>query len=390
MNSDRLIIPESFIIIVDDVVWFLPHNKRIFVECTGQELAQRERPYCIDDYRSLVEIGRALDMKILCGLNIGEWDRDRTIASVPNASALGENWTNAEVLEHPEIMDEIRDYINENTEYIEMAIHGLNHMYWTDDGKRIPAEYYHDEDGVFTMLPPDSMRKHLDAWFHIYESNGFTAKVDKFIPCCFRYKYSDSDREISHFLKDYGIKYVSTPFSSMKYDTEEKPVMACVENGILTTDRTKDLVHWSVIDAPVPESLKSSSFGAHWPAFISLDPKNNMKTVERWIEYLKQYKNKFDVICARDQEMAAKQTFYKRFTEIEESENGTLTLDFSNADAQNAPEGIVGNEIFINVKKPFTLTALEGTCAVELWREANDFNTYKLTRMGRIATVTIG
>ena len=278
MNNGRLTIPESFIIIVDDVGWFLPHNKRIFVECTGDERIQRERPYCLEDYRSLVEIGRALDMRILCGVNIGEWDRDRTIASVPNASALGKDWTNEEVLEDPELMDEIRDYINENSDYIEFAVHGLNHMYWTDDGKRIAAEYYHDENGVFTMLPPDSMRKHLDAWFHIYESNGFTARVDKFIPCCFRYKYSDSDREISYFLKDYGIKYVSTPFGSLKYDTETKPAMACIENGILTTDRTKDLVHWSVIDAPAPDTLKPSAFGAHWPAFIALDPKDNEKT----------------------------------------------------------------------------------------------------------------
>ena len=55
MNNDRLIIPESFIIIVDDVGWFLPHNKRVFVECTGKELEQRERPYSLEDYRALVK-----------------------------------------------------------------------------------------------------------------------------------------------------------------------------------------------------------------------------------------------------------------------------------------------------------------------------------------------
>ena len=182
-NQNRIIIPESFMIIVDDVGWWLPHNKRIYSATWKDGEIDRERPYCIDDYRALVEIGKALDMRVLCGLTIGEWDRDRTIASVPNASALGKDWTNAEVLEHPELMEEVRDYINENSEYIEMAVHGLNHMFWTDSGERIPAEYYHDENGKQVMLSPDSARKHLDAWFHIYEQNGFAAPVDKFIPC---------------------------------------------------------------------------------------------------------------------------------------------------------------------------------------------------------------
>ena len=175
----------------------------------------------------------------------------------------------------------------------------------------------------------------------------------------------------------------------MKYDTPEKPLMACIENGILTTDRTGDIVHWSAMDAPAPERLKSSTFGAHWPAFISRDHNDNMKTVSRWVEYFKQYKNKFDVVCARDQQMAARQTFYKRYTRLIEASEDRFTLDFSEADKQNAPEGLIGNEIFINVKRSLRLTAADDSCAVKLWRESDDFNTYKLTRRGAFANIVV-
>lgn len=388
-NQNKIIIPEGFILIVDDVGWWLPHNKRLYSATWKDGEIDRERPYCLDDYRALAEIGKALDMRVLCGFTIGEWDRDRIIASVPNASALGKAWTNAEVLEHPELLDEARDYINSNAEHIEMAVHGLNHMFWTDAGERIPAEYYHDENGKQVMLPPDSMRKHLDAWFEIYERNGFKAPVDKFIPCCFRYNYSQGDGEISYILKDYGIKFVSTIFASMKYDTPEKPVMACIENGILTTDRTKDTVHWALMDAQPPKELKSTTFGAHWPAFISRDHNDNMKAVARWVEYFKQYKNKFDVVCARDQEMAARQIFYKRFTRMTETSKDRFTLDFSEADKQNAPESLIGGEVYLNVVKPCRLSAADDTCAVKLWRESDDFNTYKLTRHGAFANIAL-
>ena len=148
-------------------------------------------------------------------------------------------------------------------------------------------------------------------------------------------------------------------------------------------------MHWALMDAQPPKELKSTTFGAHWPAFVSRDHSDNMKTVSRWVEYFKQYKNKFDVVCARDQTMAARQTFYKRFTSLVEASENRFTLDFSEADKQNAPESLIGNEIFINVKTSLRLTAADDTCAVKLWRESDDFNTYKLTRCGAFANIAL-
>ncbi len=389
-KNNRVIIPESFLLVVDDVGWWLEGDKRYYVDVPDAAREQAARPYCFEDYRSLVEIGKALNMRVLCGFTIGEWDRDGLLAKVPNSNMYGSKWTNAEVLAHPERLDEVRDYINSNAPYIEMAVHGLNHMYWDDNtGECFFAEYYRHVNGKRMMLEPDLMRQHLDAWFEIYNRNGFKAPVDKLIPCCFHYNYSQGDGEMSYIIKDYGIKYVSTPFKSLGYDTPEKPVMACVENGILTTDRTDDLTPWWALDAETPDVLKSSYYGTHWPHFTPRDTTKTMETVDRWVKYFKQYQNKFDVVCATDHVMGANQIFYRRFTKMTETAENCFTLDFAQADAQGAPADVVGNELYLNVEKPFSLQAADDSCVVELWNVAESFRTYKLTRRGAFANVTL-
>jgi len=383
---NKPIIPDTFMLIVDDVGWWLEGDKRYDAPIADFARPLNSRPYCFEDYRSLVEIGKALNMRVLCGFTIGEWDRDRLLASVPRSNMYGKNWTNSEVLEHPERLDEVRDYINSNADYIEMAVHGLMHMTWNDDtGECIFAEYYQGPVGNRTMTPPDLMRKHLDAWFAIYERNGFTAKVDKLIPCCFLYNYSQGDGEMSYILKDYGIKYVSTPFKSMGYDTPEPPVNAAMENGILTTDRSSDLTPWYHYDAPTPDILKTSCYGTHWPHFFALDPSDNMKTAARWIEYFKQYKTKFEVLCARDHRQGANQQFYKRFTKFTETAENEYVLDFTEADAQNAPNDVVGNELYLNVGRNFRL--ISDNAKLEIYDVTDEFITYKLTRNGKYASV---
>ena len=133
MENENVIIPESFLIVVDDVGWWLEGDKRYYVDVPTEFSAQTKRPYYFEDYKSLVEMGKALDMRILCGLTIGEWDRDRLLAKVPGSNMYGSKWTNSEPLRQIEKFEMVRDYINANSKHVEMALHGLNHMFWDDE-----------------------------------------------------------------------------------------------------------------------------------------------------------------------------------------------------------------------------------------------------------------
>lgn len=388
--DERVNIPESFLIVVDDVGVWRPNTLRYEVKVPPEHENILNRWSHMDDFRSLVEMGKALGMRILCGFTIGEWDRDNILAGLPHSSWMGRNWDNSAVLKNARELDEAAEYLVSNQEYIEFAVHGLNHMYWDDEGNCKFAEYYHNENGVRVMTAPDVMRAHLDAWFEIYRRNGFKQPIRTLIPPCFNYNYSDSDRELSYILKDYGIRYVSTPFGSLGYDTPEKPVMACVENGILTTDRTRDLTPWSEMDARVPEQYKSSYYGTHWPHFFAADPKDNMRTAERWIAYFRGYRNRFDVIPAKDHAMGSAQCFYKRFTAVNPISNGHWMLDFSEADAQKLPRESVGNSIYLHAKRPVRLKTFTAGCTIEIYDLADEFITYKLTRPADVGSVEIG
>lgn len=385
----RPTIPGALMLVVDDVGWWQPIRSRYHVDVPEEYKCLLDRPTYIEDFRSLVELGKRTGMRILCGLTIGEWDRKRRIAALPHASRYGSEWTNAETLKREYLLDETRDYLNENGEYVEFAVHGLNHMYWNDAGECEFAEYYRYVNGDCRMLPPDTMRRHLDAWFGIYGDNGFSQKVDKLIPCCFHYRYSEGDDEMSYILKDYGIRWVSTPFSCMRYRSAEKPVDAAAENGILTTDRTDDFVPWYKVAAPVPDRYKQSCFGSHWPHFFAMDPQENMDTVKRWAEYFNACGERYGVWKAPDHERAAAQTFYKRFTALRGIHENTWELDFTQADRQRLPRETAGNAVMLQTGRGLRLACETAGCRAELTDFGADHITWRITRPADVTRVTV-
>ena len=143
------------------------------------------------------------------------------------------------------------------------------------------------------------------------------------------------------------------------------------------------------MDAAVPDKpLKSSPYGTHWPHFFAEDPADNPKTVQRWLGYFRRYREHFGVVAARDHQMAANQCFYRRFTRVNESED-RLLLDFTQADAQGAPADVVGDVVYLNVKKPYRLSCPDDSCQVTLYDRAAAFSTYRLVRHKRWAELDI-
>ncbi|NMA94964.1 MAG: hypothetical protein GX974_02880, partial [Clostridiales bacterium] len=307
-------IPHSFLIVVDDVGWWCGDDYRYK---NGPSRSGMSRRHCIEDYKVLIEIGRSLNMRIKCGFVVGEWDRTNILAKVRNSNKHGSKWDNASRLDSS--IDEVRDIINANQDYMELALHGLMHMYWTDDGIMEHAEFYQHSDieDNYKMTPPDIIREHIDAYFEILEQNGLPTDIESFIPPCFNYVYSQGQDQISSILAEYGIKYVSTPFNSMQFTTDEKPIDVGVENGIITVDRTPDWTDWDDIGSNTPREIKKSYYGAHWVNFLNSDPKDNMDVAKRWIDYFARYKEKFDILPAKDNAMGSAQALYKRFTKVD-------------------------------------------------------------------------
>ncbi len=371
--KDFACIPYSFLVVVDDVGWWcgVDHMYK-----NGPSRSGIGRRHCAEDYLALIELGRRINMRIKCGFVVGEWDRTNLLAKVRNSNKHGSDWDNASRLD-PSI-DKVRDIINSGKDYMEFALHGLIHMYWNDDGIMERAEFFQrDKDtGINKMTPPDITREHLDAYFEILHQNEFSTDIKSFIPPCFNYTFSPDDDKLSTILAEYGIKYISTPYSSMQFATEEKPIDVGVENGIITVDRTSDLTAWYEVGADTPNVIKKSYYGMHWPNFLSKEPERNMEVVDRWVDYFTQYKNNFDILPARDNAMGSTQALYKRFTEVT-IENQSMSIDFKDVDNKGVNE--LGLTFFINVKNGF-IPQTDNSLDVSVYETKKEFTTYEVTR----------
>lgn len=371
--KDFVCIPHSFLVVVDDVGWWCGDDH---MYKNGPSRSGIGRRHCAEDYLELIELGRRLNMRIKCGFVVGEWDRTNLLANVRNSNKHGSKWDNASRLD-PNI-DQVRDIINSGQDYMELALHGLIHMYWNDDGIMERAEFFqrNKDTGINKMTPPDITREHLDSYFEILRQNEFPTDIKSFIPPCFVYTFSPDDDKLSTILAEYGIKYISTPYSSMQYTTEEKPVDVGVENGIITVDRTSDLTAWDDVGANIPNKIKNSYYGMHWPNFLSQDPDKNMEVVDRWVEYFSQYKKNFDILPARDNAMGSTQALYKRFTGVT-IQNYSMLLDFKDVDNKGVNE--LGLSFYINVKNALIPRA-DNSLEVSIYENKEEFTTYKITR----------
>lgn len=367
-------IPHSFFIVVDDVGWWYGKDQRYKNGPSRSGLEQRR--HSIEDYQAIIALGRSLNMRIKCGFVIGEWDRTNLLARVRHSNKHGIHWDQASRLDRQ--IDETRDLINASSSYMEMAVHGLVHMYWDNDGRMQHAEFYQKAtDGAgYVMTPPDIAREHLDAYFTIYRQNGFTADLRSFIPPCFLYIHSEGRDQLSAILAEYGIRYLSTPFAGMGYTGQVKPEGACVENGIITVDRTSDLIRWDVVGATPPDIMKKSFFGMHWINFLHPEVAKNTETVQAWIQYFAQYKHQFDILVARDIAMASTQALYKKHTRIQVDPD-KIVLDFTAVDQQGA--AMLDPSVYLNISNTKTPRADQAT-DLQVYEKCRHHTTYKLSR----------
>jgi hypothetical protein len=367
-------IPQSFLIVIDDVGWWCGKDQRYKngPSRTGLEC----RRHSVNDYKAVIEIGMSLNMRILCGFAIGEWDRTNVLARVRNSNKYGMRWDNASRLD-PAI-DEARDLINRSCEHIEMAIHGLVHYYWDENGKLLGPEFYQreTEQNKLVMTPPDIVREHLDAYFEIYRQNGLNAEIMSYIPPCFWHVYSNKEDHISYILSQYGIQYISTLLGAMGNTSGMELQDVCVENEIINVDRTKDFIPWHIVGAAPPDKIKHGYFGMHWPNILHEDVEKNTEIVQEWIRYFSRYRNQFDILIARDNAMASRQALYRKFTTVDSSQD-LIRLDFQAVDASGARDP--GSSLYINIRHPL-MPVTDQSADLEVYEVQEGFTTYRLTR----------
>lgn len=360
--SALAVLPGALQIVVDDVGWFFGNDDRYKGGPSRSAMPRRHRP---EDYQALERLGRALNMKITCGLIIGEWDSRNILKHVPGATRYGEGWDNARFFKAAEAK-ECMEVISQSR-HIEFALHGLMHWYWDKNGGCLGPEFYIDSK----TPPKEHIKRHLDAFFELYRQWGFKGSVKSFLPPCFSYEYNGA---LSEALSEYGILFTVTPFDKMVC-TGDTPAMCGVENGIITVDRTSDICRWYRYDTqPDFEYFKDSIFGFHWVNLLKLIPKNNFMAVDKWIEYFRAAAKRFGTILSKDIAFAASQALYKRYAKLSYNKN-ELTVDLKPVHALKA-KGL-SDSFYLSVKNEAAITAAGG-CAYKPFDYQSSFMTYQI------------
>ena len=80
---ENIKIPIAMQLVVDDVGWHHGPDERHLNRPARTGI---NRDHEVEDYIVLNEIGKKLDMHVLCGFTIGEWDKDNILRGMKHAT----------------------------------------------------------------------------------------------------------------------------------------------------------------------------------------------------------------------------------------------------------------------------------------------------------------
>ncbi len=326
-NKDsRLNIPMPLLLVIDDVGWW-----------SGKDGSHKNEPYrtginrdhCIDDYLAIIELAKKINMKIQIGMVLCEWSRNNILRKVPSATWLGASWKDSVPIDK---LDYAVSILNENHKHLEICLHAVGHEFW-ENNIMTRAEWA-DSNG--TMRNQDQVKAHLDVFQGIMKQNQLGDFPVSFIPAAFLHTFG-AKNGIAAILKDYGIKFISMPFESMKKTNKIQNKYFGIDNGIPTVDRGDNGIPWFETNPNIADkTFEGPICGIHWANILHSNPKKNMNTVALWSEKINFHGQLFDRIIAKDTFDCWTQLVYHCLTDIHFN-NNTIYFDFSKIEKMDLP-----------------------------------------------------
>lgn len=336
MNNLEVFIPMPVQVVIDDVGWWSGEDGSLNQEPYRTGINRNHVP---DDYRAIVELGTALDIKPQAATVLCEWDKENILRDLPTSTWMGKRWDNSKWV--GPWMEEAAEIIRSNSNNYELTIHGIGHEYW-ERGTFTRAEWT-DSNGQ--MRPVDQVEKHLEYFEKLMNQHNLGSFPGSFVPAAFRHSFGPSEgREVSlaELLKKKGITYINSPFESMYNRERIQYRLFGFDAGVMTVDRGSDEFPWDTFPANPSKALKGPTCGIHWPNLLHPDPERNSEIVRKWIEYLKPYNNKPDMMLAPDSNAFRQQLAHQELTKLRQDAN-IILLDFSETDKL---PGRIGKELF--------------------------------------------
>ncbi len=372
-----IIIPEPFQIDMDDIGWWCGSDDR---KIGGPSRTGMPRPHCVEDYQAVADMGKALNMEINCSIVLGEWDMDNRLGKeIPNFSHFGKLWNNAAYRDKKAMAEAVE--IMNSSPNIGIALHGLYHGYYMPGVENHDiSDFFYTKDKFPHAIPENEIRLRLDHFFRLYEEHGMTSDITCFITPSGAFMAN----EISHILREYGIKYIATNFHYINTYTprpDGTPYDSVyVENDVIVVDEKCRPVPWDVFDADLVD--KEPCYGVtttHWPNFLNMDSSKHSETLKKQMPFFKKCADTYGIVMSRNFAFAATQSMFKTYAKLEQIENSWV-IDL--ADVPQASGRL--DTFFISTKTP---PVKFENCTLSEVQEKTDFINYEIKPEGKIVKI---
>ncbi len=373
------VLPIALQLCLDDIAWHKGNDSR---ESGRPSRTGIPRMHAPEDYYAINELGRALDMKILGPLCLGEWDRDNLLRGEVGITYDPEGWDRASEIDY----DMAAKYFEaaESSEYIEYAIHGLLHGQYDERGGQINEQEYFikaERDGkkVLVPIPMWDLVRRLDLFFKIYDTWGFKKKIRTLVSPGGVGSFATFD-ELEVFAEEFkrrGLDYWPNGWYQINGAHELLSGVMCMrETG-------GGMVPWNAYDydpemladiAPVTIETGRSVFGMHWPNFLRFNPKRSLEHLSGWVDYFKRQAEYFGCMLSRDIAFAANQELHAVRAVLECRED-RCTVDLT--DVKSSGFDKLEDVFFISIKHGKTpRTCIGGE--LSLYEHHGEFDIYRV------------
>ena len=384
--KESVVIPSALILCIDDLGWHLGTDGRHAGQPSRTGMPRPHRP---EDYAIVNEIGKAIDMRILCPICLAEWDKNNILRGEAGITYAPETWDRASKINYE--LTEKAFEIAENSEFIEYALHGNLHGNYAPDGRQITEmecfEYKNGSDLLTTQSEEEILHR-FELFFKLYDTWGFKKKIRSYvapngIPS---YLTKEDLLPLASALKKYGIKYWTSRWKKSVCHTE-------FFDGIIYMEKNKKYgVPWNAYDYDPAylfdfmdegDETVGDVMGMHWPNFLRYNYQNNGQCLEPWVKYFKRQSEIFGLMLAKDIAFSSSQHIYRRFSNITFGEN-RIRIDITDALAQ--PTDCLSGKLYISLKNDIVPEKAEGG-NITLFETHEGFKTYEITHTSNVIDV---
>lgn len=336
----KITIPMPLLVSIDDVGWW---NGTDGSGVNQPFRTGMPRDHVPEDYLALADLGRLLDMRLLAGFVLCEWDGNHILRSLPSSTWMGKNWTGPGV--DFEQKSKAAEIIKNAENHIEFGLHGLGHEFW-DRGVMQRSEFH---DAGCRMRDPDEIRNHLSFFFKIMDQYGFGPRPKTFIPPALKHSFGDPDQGIQKILAEFGIESVTLMFSKARLYSSPQAGKMAWENNVLLVDRGESEIPWNRVAAEPEFKFDRPVMALHWANLLHPDPRQNLPVIQQWADYIKTGSTKRGMLLVRDSGSCFTQYGHYLMSEIKRTNDG-FSIDLGWMD--KVPPRLAKNPVYLKLDMP--------------------------------------